>query len=149
MSNSIDKYRATHRRIRRILERYTADLCPVCSEPCCIKPTRVAEFDVLLANACGCSLPSTNPAVREKVEAGIQALLGHRDSSGRMEPCEYLGEQGCVFPGDLRPFECTRWICRPIKRAISPGEMRELRELLHKLGVLHRELLDTVTPQGR
>jgi hypothetical protein len=143
MAGIIDKYRSTQRRIRRILGPYTAALCPDCPEPCCRKPAKVREFDVLLANACGCSLPSANDAVSEMVEAGIEVLTGVRVEP-EPEPCHYLGPGGCLFPDDLRPFECTRWICSRLKKEISPGDMRSLRNLLHKLGVLHRELEESV-----
>ena len=146
MANLIDKYRATHRRIRRLLDPYTARLCPECAEPCCRKPTKVRELDVLLANACGCSLPSANGSVSEMVQAGLDVMMGCREEAAELEPCDYLGENGCIFPDDLRPFECTRWICSFLKREITPAHMRELRDLLHKLGVLHRALEDAVRP---
>lgn len=141
----IRKYRATHRRIRRILDPYTAELCPQCPEPCCRKPTKVREFDVLLANACGCSLPSANEAASEMVSAGIEWMTGESEDVP-LEPCDYLGPKGCLFPDDLRPFECTRWICSRLKRRMTPVHMRELRGLLHRLGVLHRQLQETVKP---
>ncbi|MHB0912546.1 MAG: hypothetical protein ACYC2Y_03755 [Armatimonadota bacterium] len=145
MANPVDKYRAAHRRLRRYLDPYTALLCPECPAPCCRKPTKVAEFDVLLANACGCSLPSANASVSEMVRVGMLALAGNAEAEGYGEPCDYLGEGGCIFPGDLRPYECARYICPHMKRAMSPKEMREVRALLHKLGTLHRELLDAAT----
>jgi hypothetical protein len=147
MANPIERYRATQRRIRRILDIYTARLCPDCAEPCCRKPTKVREFDVLLANACGCSLPSANDSVSEMVNAGIEIITGERTSDGELVPCDYLGEKGCIFPDDLRPFECTRWMCSFLKREIRPGDMRELRDLLHKLGVLHRTIIDMIDPR--
>ena len=147
MASLLDKYRATQRRIRRIFEKYTADLCPECPEPCCRKPTKVREFDVLLANACGCSLPSANDSVAEYVQAGLDSLAGVEEEV-ELVPCDYLGPGGCVFPDDLRPFECTRFICSFLKKAITPSDMRELRDLLHRLGVLHRELQESVGVQG-
>lgn len=147
MANPIEKYRTTHLRLRRILDIYTARLCPTCEEPCCRKPTKVREFDVLLANACGCSLPSANDSATEFANAGIEMLTGEWTEDGELVPCDYLGEKGCIFPDDLRPFECTRWICSFLKREIKPGDMRELRDLLHRLGVAHRELVDMVTPE--
>ena len=142
MSNLIGKYRAAQRRLRRCFDPYTAKLCPECPSPCCRKPTKVREFDVLLANACGCALPSANDAIREMVDAGIRSLEGRATEELVLEPCDYLGADGCVFPDDLRPYECARWICSFMKREIPPGEMRAIRDLLHRLSVLHRELLD-------
>lgn len=144
MANLVEKYRATQRRIRRLFASYTADLCPECLEPCCRKPTKVREFDVLLANASGCSLPSTNDSVAEYVQAGLDSLTGREgEASAEPLPCDYLGPEGCVFPDDLRPFECTRWVCSFLKKAMSPSDMRQLRALLHHLGVLHRELQES------
>lgn len=142
MANLIEKYRATQRRIRRILDPHTARLCPVCPEPCCRKPTKVREFDVLLARACGFDLPSADVNVIEYVETGVEILRSSAEGTD-CRPCDYLGEKGCVFPDDLRPFECTRWMCSFLKNEMSPGEMREIRDLLHRLGVLHRALVDS------
>lgn len=91
-------------------------------------------------------MPSANDAAAELVDAGIRILTGESQVEGELEPCDYLGKKGCIFPDDLRPFECTRFICSFLKREISPGDMREIRALLHKLGVVHRDLLDTIKP---
>lgn len=148
MSGILEKYRAAHKRLRRYLNPYTAKLCPTCPDPCCRKPTRVAEYDVMLANACGCDLPSVNHEVSNLVRAGILCLQGNPEAEGYLEPCDYLGDSGCLFPEDLRPFECARWICKYLKKEMSPGEMREVRAILHRLGVVHRELLETIAPQS-
>jgi hypothetical protein len=144
MANPIEKYRAAHRRIRRILTLYTTKLCPVCNAPCCLKPTQVTEFDVLIANSCGQNLPSVDQDTA--IKATMQALWGEEMDQG-LEPCDYLGENGCIFPDDLRPFGCTRWLCPELKAAIPPKEMRELRDLMHKLGTIHRELMDSIVPK--
>lgn len=142
MANLVEKYRATQRRIRRLFASYTAELCPECPEPCCRKPTKVREFDVLLANAVGCSLPSANDSVAEYVQAGLDSLTGDQVET-ELVPCDYLGPDVCVFPDDLRPFECARFICSFLKKAITPSDMRQLRALLHRLAVLHRELQES------
>jgi len=147
MPNLIDKYRLAHKKLRKVIGSYTTELCPVCPKCCCRKPTLVSEFDVLLANACGYNFPSANDAAADLVKAGIEVLRGEYEELLDGEPCDFLGEEGCVFPDDLRPYECARYICPHLKRAISPSDMREVRALLHKLGVLHRELLDAITPK--
>lgn len=69
-------------------------------------------------------------------------MTGAERPDVELEPCDYLGEDGCLFPDDLRPYQCARYICHSLKRAITPHDMREIRALLHRLGVLHRELVD-------
>ena len=110
MANILDKYRQAHRRLRMRLNQYTSRLCPICPEPCCRKPTKVAEFDVLIANACGCALPSANSAVDDLMEVGFMALTGENEPEIDLAPCDYLGPKGCLFPDDLRPYECARFI---------------------------------------
>lgn len=144
MSSPIIKYRAVQRRIRRLFDKYTAELCPLCPEFCCHKPTKVAEFDVLLANAHGCDLPTANESAAEMVKVGFEILTGENSEGGTLEPCDYLGPDGCLFPDDLRPYECVRFVCIYIKKALKPCEMRELRDSLHRFGVLHRELTAAV-----
>lgn len=148
MANLIDKYRATQKRIRRIFDPYTARLCPTCLEPCCRKPTKVREFDVLLANSCGCSLPSTNDSGSEIAQAVIEILIGDQGEK-ELVPCDYLGSGGCMFPDDLRPFECTRWVCSYLRNEMNPRDMRELRSLLHRLGILRRAIEDAVMPRKK
>lgn len=147
MANPIEKYRAIQLRIRLILNPYTSRLCPECPTPCCRKPTKVSEFDVLLANSCGYSLPWTNESVTEMVNASIELLKGRNISESETEWCAYLGPDGCLFPGNLRPFQCVRYMCTRLKQEISPGELREIRALLHKLGVAYRKLLSAVYPK--
>ena len=147
MANLIDKYRATHRRIRHYLDPYTARLCPDCPQPCCRKPTKVRDLDVLLARAAGYDIEPRETA-REFVDACVDALRGEAEDDA-LEPCDYLGEGGCIFPDDLRPFECTRWICSFLKKEIAPGDMRELRRLLSRLADLHRMIVDAAVPRGR
>ncbi len=147
MANLIDKYRATHKRIRQCLNPYTTRFCPECPEPCCRKPTKVRDFDVILARAAGYDIEPKATA-REFVDACIEALKG-RATDDALEPCDYLGEHGCVFPDDLRPFECTKWMCSLLKDEISPGDMRELRRLLSRLSDLHRLILDATVPRRK
>jgi hypothetical protein len=147
MANLIDKYRATHRRIRQYLDPYTARLCPTCPEPCCRKPTKVRDFDVILARAAGYDIQARETA-DEFVNACVDALSGQTVDEP-LEPCDYLGEQGCVFPNDLRPFECTKWTCSFLRKEISPSDMRELRHLLSRLSDLHRQIVDATMPRSR
>lgn len=147
MANLIDKYRATHKRIRQLLDPYTAGLCPVCPNPCCFKPTKVRDFDVILARAAGYDIQAGDTA-DEFVNACVEALSGQAVEAP-LEPCDYLGECGCVFPDDLRPFECTKWMCSFLKKEISPSDMRELRRLLSRLSDLHRQIRDATMPRRR
>lgn len=147
MANLIDKYRATHKRIRQRLNPYTDRICPACPKPCCRKPTKVRDLDVMLARAAGYDIVPGSTA-REFVDACIEALEG-RATEGALEPCDYLGERGCVFPDDLRPFECTKWMCEFLKREVSPGDMRDLRGLLSRLSDLHRMIVDAAVPRRR
>ncbi len=149
MANIIEKYKATQRRIRGCFDKYTAELCPICPKPCCRKPTRVAEFDVLLAESCGCSLPSANDGITELVQKGLDELMGCSAPDDDSVPCDYLAECGCQFPRDMRPFECVRYICPFMKQSMTPGDMRELRALMHRFGVVHRELLAAIKPRRR
>ena len=146
MFNLLIKYRAAQRRIRTIFNKYTETLCPVCPEPCCRKPSKVGEFDVMLAESCGCTLPAAEDAISALVDRGMDVLLGksapaHDDDP----PCDYLVEDTCAFPGDLRPFGCVQYVCPFMKKAMAPAEMREMRRLLHRFGVIHRQLIDAVS----
>ena len=94
-------------------------------------------------------MPSANDAAAELIDAGMRVLSGGAVEKDELEPCDYLNANGCLFPDDLRPFECARYICPFLKKEITPGDMREIRTLLHKLGVLHRELMEAIKPGRR
>jgi hypothetical protein len=87
-------------------------------------------------------LPSANQAAKALIQKGMDQLAGRDVTDDVDEPCDYLQEDGCVFPGDLRPFECSRWICPYLKKSLTSGEMREIRDLMHRFAAIHRELLD-------
>lgn len=147
MANLIDKYRAAQRRLRDRFEPYTAKLCPGCPDPCCRKPSKVTDFDLVLAQACGCALPS-GKASDQLVQAGVDILAGRYEDTPT-EPCEYLGDRGCIFPRDLRPFECAQYICSFLKKEISPGDMREIRRLTHRLSDQHRAIIDATVRRAK
>lgn len=149
MGNVIDKYRRIHKHLRTKLNPYTQELCPNCPNPCCMKPAKVNEFDVLIANACGCSFQSANDSVSNMIDSGFKKLRGEDDHSLELEPCDYLGEKGCLFPDDLRPYECARFICHRLRNAFSPADMRDIRDLLRKLRIAYYELKDAVVPRGK
>jgi len=143
VASLLDKYRATQRRLRILFAQYTSELCPICPEPCCRKPTKVREFDVILANAIGYSLPSANQAASEFVEASMDILSGRKQEYVEADPCDYLGEHGCLFPDDLRPYDCVAFICPHLKKAMSSQEMRQVRRLLRRLSLHYNALIDT------
>ena len=128
---------------------HTDRLCPACPEPCCRKPTRVSEYDILIAEACGYAFPSANQSAQELLDRGFAILTGDDEVEAALEPCDYLGEKGCRFPDDLRPYECARYICRYLRESMSSAEMRDVRALLHKLELLHTELLRSISPLRR
>jgi hypothetical protein len=140
-SKLIRQYRQTQKDLRDLYDPFTAEQCPVCPTPCCMKPVRVDSIDIALAEAHGCRLPPHGDPEAERNETAKDLLGGgipifFQESVA----CDFLGETGCAFPRDLRPYGCTRFICDPMKRLMEPGKLKEIKHLLKKLDYLHSQI---------
>jgi hypothetical protein len=76
-----------------------------------------------------------NPAV------GLLDTLAGADFADSGTPCDFLGEQGCTFPADLRPFGCAAAICEPMRRLLPAPELARLERAVEALSVAHGELM--------
>lgn len=95
-----------------LIEEYTRELCPGCTDVCCRqKHGLYRERDILYLNALGTAIPSRDQA---------------RPLDG---PCEAIGERGCTHPRWLRPFKCTWYFCDPLLEAMNDGPQKKAREI--------------------
>ena len=95
-----------------LIEEYTREICPVCTDVCCRQIHGIyRERDILHLNALGAAIPERDPA---------------RPLDG---PCEALGERGCTHPRWLRPFKCTWYFCDPLLEAMNDGPQKKARAL--------------------
>jgi hypothetical protein len=95
-----------------LLEEYTRETCPVCTDVCCRQKHGIyRERDRIYLNALGAAIPDRDP---------VKQLDG---------PCEALGEVGCSHPRWLRPFKCTWYFCDPLLKAMNDGPQKKAREL--------------------
>jgi len=95
-----------------LIENYTRELCPVCTDVCCRQKHGIyRERDILYLTALGTAIPARDPA---------------RPLDG---PCEAIGERGCTHPRWLRPFKCTWYFCEPIVLAMQDQPQRSTRAL--------------------
>lgn len=131
MANPLRDYRQTQRAIRSLFEPFTAANCPTCPDPCCRKPARVDELDVLLAESLGAQLPRGNPA-GDRADAA-EALITIGTMTHLDDACDYLQPKGCSFPADLRPLGCTTFVCKYMEREMSTRELRDIKRLARKL----------------
>ncbi|MDE2126964.1 MAG: hypothetical protein KGJ62_10275 [Armatimonadetes bacterium] len=143
MPNPLLEYRKTQRKLREIFDPFTASHCAACPTPCCRQPARIAPTDILLAEAAGWRPPnhgSTDAASAAAGEAAA-ALTAAGDPEGEGEPCRFLGERGCSFPHDLRPFGCTTFICRYMYQDLEKSTLERARRLVRILARQHDELM--------
>lgn len=138
----LHQYRQTQRQLRRLFEPFCQTHCPTCPEPCCRKPVKVTFLDIALAKSAGfCPPPGTNPE-KERAQTILAFISGEEPPFFQEEvPCDFLGKGGCTFPNDLRPFECTRYICPFMERDIAPATLRRIKILLKKLTRQHQEII--------
>ncbi len=95
-----------------LIEEYTAEVCPTCTDVCCKQKHGVyKEKDVLFLRALGEAVP--------KLDLG-RPLEGS---------CEVMGPQGCTQPRWMRPFKCTWYFCEPLLKTLSEGPPRNARRV--------------------
>jgi hypothetical protein len=145
-SSVLAEYRRLQREIRAIFDPFTAEHCPTCATPCCIKPTRVTPVDVALAVGLGHTFPhlgNADPFAIAIGDAGFRLspeavpLAMHNN----MRPCEFLHRSRCTFPDDLRPFGCTTYICKPMYAHLPDETIHRLGLLIRQIEIVHGSLL--------
>ena len=95
-----------------LIEEYTRETCPVCEDVCCRqKHGNYHERDIVYLTELGVPVPVRDP---------------NRHPEGS---CEALGEQGCVHPRWLRPFQCTWYFCDPLLSAMAESPQKKARAL--------------------
>lgn len=98
------------------MERHTAALCPSCRAVCCInRHSRQAPEDMVFLLALGEEMPKSG-----KVTADT-------------EPCQFLGESGCMLRRYVRPYRCTWYFCSPLLEQIRSMPAPEYRGFIHRL----------------
>lgn len=143
MANPLKEYRKTQRAIRDLFSGFTETHCASCPEPCCRKPARVDDFDVLLAESLGHTLPASNPAA-DRAAAATELLQIGTTRHLPDEPCGFLQASGCSFPADLRPLGCTTYVCKFMERDMSTRQLREIKRLAKRLESLRSEVMRAV-----
>jgi hypothetical protein len=163
MQHPLESYRHTQRELRRHFEAFTRANCPTCPTPCCRRPARILPTDILLAEATGwrahlpASASAPAPETREATPGPdmVAEMAGRltealvcppetSDAETESLPCEYLGEHGCTFPSDLRPFGCTTYICRYMYERLDRQTLSRIKRLTRELEEKHTLLLRTV-----
>lgn len=145
--NPLEEYRRAQRAIRKDFDAFTAVHCPTCPTPCCVRPARIAPTDIMLAEATGWKARVQSFEQRDLVqEAASQAALALSSAFEQVEnpPCEHLGERGCTFPKDLRPFGCTAYICPIMHRELDKKTLGRMKRLAKELTAAHDELMATI-----
>jgi hypothetical protein len=150
MSKLLRQYQKVQRDLRDLYDPFTAEHCPTCLTPCCMKPARVDQIDIALAEAHGVQLPPHSDPEEERNDAAKEYLGGGVPIHFSEDvPCDFLGETGCAFPRELRPYGCTRYVCEPMKRHMDPATLREVKALLKKFDYLHEQIVAVATGKTR
>ncbi len=97
----------------RFIERHTSVICPGCRSVCCINRHSYLEpIDMICIYALGESPPLY------KTEAGDE------------EPCQFLGEKGCILQRPLRPHRCNWYFCAQLLEHIQATHAHEYRSFI-------------------
>jgi hypothetical protein len=145
--NPLEEYRRAQRALRKDFDAFTTVHCPTCPAPCCVRPARIAPTDILLAEATGWKAKVDSTVAGDAVQqaAGRAALaLGGAFEDQPNPTCEYLGEKGCTFPKDLRPFGCTAYICPIMRERLDKKTLGRMKRLVRELEEAHSVLMKVV-----
>jgi len=105
-----------------LIEEYTADVCPNCTDVCCRQRHGLyREGDIHYLKTLGVAPPARDAA---------KPLDGS---------CESMGPVGCTLPRWLRPFKCTWYFCEPLLAALDRGPQKKARQIAHMM----QEMIDT------
>ena len=140
MQNPLESYRRTQRELREQFADFTRRNCPVCPTPCCRKPARIEPADIHLAQSIGWRSQRIIPL---RTEIGTKSAPAAQPETISML-CEYLGESGCTFPTDLRPYGCTAFICKYMYQQLDKRALARLKRLVRELNDKHTILLRTL-----
>lgn len=144
MPNPLESYRRTQRELRQSFEAFTKENCPTCPTPCCRRPARILPTDIQLAESVGwrgrvAALETATPPAVTQEASDVEAET-------ESPPCEYLGERGCTFPDDLRPYGCTAYICQYMYARLDRKTLARIKRLNRDLADKHTILLRTLRP---
>ncbi len=106
----------------RFIERHTSVICPRCLSVCCINRHSYLEpIDMICIYALGERPPLY------KTEVGDE------------EPCQFLGEKGCILRRPLRPHRCNWYFCAPLLEHIQATHVHEYRAFVAGLRRINEE----------
>jgi hypothetical protein len=160
MNNPLSSYRRTQRELRRHFDQFTQANCAACPTPCCRQPARIVPTDILLAESAGWKdrvrAPGGQTAggdmvaeIAGRVTTSLHDPPETAEAEPESPPCEYLGDAGCTFPTDLRPFGCTTYICRYMHERLDRHELNKIKRLVRQLEENHKVLMRTIHDSGR
>ena len=112
--------------MRSLLDEITSDVCSVCSASCC---------------ACmpvdGWFTESDYFIFRMLYDAPFDLKVDHDIEMG----CSFLGPDGCVLQGDIRPFSCVKVNCKKLSNAIEVhGRLEAFNQLYNDLSKLQEQI---------
>lgn len=98
-----------------LIEEYTQRVCPLCEDVCCKqKHASPEERDLIYMKLTGIS----------------EYILEAPDPE---EPCQFLGEKGCIKPRWQRPLRCTWYFCERLLKEMDQGDQRKARRLIEAI----------------
>lgn len=100
----------------RFVERHTSVVCPECFSVCCINRHSYLE---LVDMVCIYALGERPPVYKTEV--------------ADVEPCQFLGEKGCILRRSLRPHRCNWYFCTPLLEHIQTAHAHAYRAFIDGL----------------
>jgi hypothetical protein len=145
--NVLEDYRRAQRALRKDFDAFTSKHCATCPSPCCVRPARISPTDILLAEGIGwkakVAASTGADSVAQAAEQAARALAGEFEDVEN-PPCEHLGQTGCTFPKDLRPFGCTAYICPIMYQRLDRKTLTRMKRAVRELTSAHEALMEVV-----
>jgi hypothetical protein len=143
--NPLEEYRRIQRALRKDFDAFTTIHCASCPTPCCVRPARINPTDILLAQGIGWKAQVQRAAESDAVQRAIENAtisLRRKVDTIAPTPCEHLGEKGCTFPADSRPFGCTTYVCPYMYRHLDRKTLSRIRRNVRELERRYHTLLE-------
>lgn len=95
------------------IQEHTAEVCPNCSNVCCInRHSYFDREDLIYIQALGLRPPV------------------HKEHIPDTDRCQFLSEAGCKIERALRPFRCNWYFCTPLLKSMENGPAKPYRQFI-------------------
>ncbi len=108
-------------------QQYIETLCKECENPCCINRHGFPDFEDLI------------------IFCALGECFGPFDYTQKdTEPCQFLGEKGCILKRCERSYRCTWYFCDKVFDSFETEAPKAFAHFEHLMGQLCQQRIDII-----